>query len=173
MSRVTQRIARVVRYGRTLGHLRHYRGYGVHSPFVYRVVREATMKKREVVEEDRLLYDRLRSLGVNRKRSVQLQNFYSLCGCSEFVIDDEREQKFTDDTMWIVTTKTPAEEIERLVEQTVGSRVVIVIIYPRNNSARYKATRRAIKGHHGLSIDNIGFVALLCNDNREKQHIYI
>ena len=52
-------------------------------------------------------------------------------------------------------------------------KVVVTIVYPRNNSARYKATRRAIGEHHGLSFDNIGFVALLCNDKRQKQHIYI
>lgn len=173
MKRVAQRIARVVRYGRTLGHLRHYRGYGVHSPFVYRVVREAVMQKREVAGDDLSLYERLRSLGVNRRRAVQLQNFYTISGCSRFVVDDEWSASVGDDVMWIVTTATAPEVIEA-IESVVGERkVVVTIVYPRNNSARYKATRRAIRAHHGLSFDNIGFVALLCNDKRQKQHIYI
>ena len=173
MKRVVQRISRAVRYGCTLGHLRHYRGHGVHSPFVYRVVREAVMPKREVVGDDYSLYDTLRSLGVSRKCSAQLQNFFAISGCNSYQVDSEWADKKGDEQMWIITTATKPEVIAELPHNTEHYKSVVTIVYPRNNAARYKATRKAIAEHHGLSIDNINFVALLCNDNREKQHIYI
>lgn len=173
MKRVPQRIARAVRYGRTLGHVRHYRGHGVHSPFVYRIVREVVMRKREIAGEDRALFDILRSMGVSRKRSAQLQNFYALCGCSCYVVDDEWFASKEDGVMWVLSKRAEPAVVAEVVRHAESHKVVVCIVYPRSTSKRYKATRKAISEHRGLSIDSIGFVALMCNDNRQKQHIYI
>ena len=173
MKRVPQRIARAVRYGRTFGHVRHYRGHGVHSPFVYRVVREVVMRKREITGDDRELFDTLRIMGVSRKRSAQLQNLYALCGCGRYVVDDEWFECKEDGAMWIVSKRVDPAMLTEVVRHAESHQVVICIVYPRSNSKRYKATRKAIGEHHGLSIDSIGFVVLMCNDNRCKQHIYI
>ena len=173
MKRVPQRIARAVRYGRTLGHVRHYRGHGVHSPFVYRVVREVVMRKREILGDDKALFVTLRSMGVSRKRSAQLQNFYSMCGCGRYVVDNEWFEQKADGVMWIISKRAEPAMIANVEQMIDGHRMVVCVVYPRSTSKRYKATRRAIGEHHGLSIDSIGFVVLMCNDNRLKQHICI
>ncbi len=170
--KITQRVTRAVRYARTLGHLRHYRGHGVHSPFVYRVVREAAMRKREIISEEQSLYTKLREMGFGHKRSVQIQNFYTICGCDSFVVDQERE-KIDSGTMWIVTTATSPDRIASLTSQVGIVEAVVCIIFPRNSAARYRATKKAIKQHNGLSIDSISFISLHCNDKRIKQHIII
>ena len=53
--------------------VRHFRGHGVYSPFVYQIVRKVFMQKRFLGEE-RALYDRLIALGLSHRRAMQLQN---------------------------------------------------------------------------------------------------
>ncbi len=170
--KIAQKLTRAVRYARTFGHVRHFRGHGVHSPFVYRVVREAAMRKREIIGEDQSLYNQLRTLGISRKRSVQVQNLYTICGCKEFVVDGI-EGSIESGTMWIISAATEPTQITTLTEQVGPAESIICILYPRNSASRYRATRQAIDAHNGLSIDNIGFVSLHCNDKRLKQHIRI
>ena len=62
-----------------LARARFFRGHGVHSPFVYAIVRQVFMKT-ELAEGDRSLYAALRERDVNERRAVQLQNLFIHCG---------------------------------------------------------------------------------------------
>ena len=64
-----------------LSRARYFRGHGVHSPFVYTIVREVFMR-RELLPGDRALYGALLEAGVSRRRAVQLQNLAIHCGLS-------------------------------------------------------------------------------------------
>ena len=72
ISRLTDRLSRA----------RHFRGHGVHSPFVYGLVREAFMFHR-LRDGEHCLYDALRRVGIFHRRAVQLQkakpNLFGLC----------------------------------------------------------------------------------------------
>lgn len=59
--------------------LRHTRGHGIHSPFVYGLVRNALMFGSGPDGADGELYEALRSCGVNRRRAAQLQNLHNYC----------------------------------------------------------------------------------------------
>ena len=52
---------------------RYFRGHGVHSPFVYDIVRSVFMRD-DLLPGRRDLYDALLTAGVSRRRAVQLQN---------------------------------------------------------------------------------------------------
>ena len=89
------------------------------------------------------------------------------------MIDNEWFEQKGDGAMWIITKRAETSMVANVEQMTEGYRMVVCVVYPRSTSKRYKATRRAIAEHRGLSIDSIGFVVLMCNDNRLKQHICI
>ena len=66
-----------------LARARYFRGHGVHSPFVYDIVREVFMR-RELLPGDRSLYRALCGAGVAPRRAVQLQNPAIHCGYATF-----------------------------------------------------------------------------------------
>ena len=53
---------------------RYFRGHGVHSPFVYAVVRQVFMRSRLFPEGATGLYYELLARGISQRRAVQLQN---------------------------------------------------------------------------------------------------
>ena len=60
--------------GNKLSRAKYYHGYGVHSPFVYGLVRKALMSKKLIDGSGSALYDLLRANGVAEKRARQLHN---------------------------------------------------------------------------------------------------
>ncbi len=72
ISRIPIRIAPYLRF-------RHTRGHGIHSPFVYGLVRNALMLGSGSGRPGGELYDALRSCGLNRRRAAQLQNLHNYC----------------------------------------------------------------------------------------------
>ena len=75
-----------------LSRARYFRGHGVHSPFVYTIVREVFMR-RELLPGDRALYGALLEAGVSRRRAVQLQNLAIHCGYATFGLDRRRHTR--------------------------------------------------------------------------------
>ncbi len=65
-----------------LPRIRHWRGHGIHSPFVYRLVREVFTGSGWVGEE-RSMYNILINKGVQRKTARQLQNLATHCDIKE------------------------------------------------------------------------------------------
>lgn len=86
---IRKNIVRAAVYSRTLVRLKHYRGAGVHSPFVYGIVRNAIMKKTPQ-GTDRALFDELRGRGFSRRRAAQLQNLYTFRGFTSAVFAEGR-----------------------------------------------------------------------------------
>lgn len=64
-------------------HVHHWRGHGIHSPFMYGIVRNVFMKSR-VVGPDRRLYEVLRRDGIEQKQAVKIQNLYTHCRMNGF-----------------------------------------------------------------------------------------
>ena len=84
-----------------LARARFFRGHGVHSPFVYAIVRQVFMKT-ELAEGDRSLYAALRERDVNERRAVQLQNLFIHCGYNRFGMN-----RATEADLCIATADTP------------------------------------------------------------------
>lgn len=61
-------------------HIRHLRGHGIHSPFVYSIIREAFMERK--ILGDGRLYRELIEWGVRKKAARQLNNLYVHCSPS-------------------------------------------------------------------------------------------
>ncbi len=154
----------------TLSRVRHYRGHGVHSPFVYALVRNVFMKRREVVGEQTALFrELLARRTVNRRRAVQLQNLYNYCGYTGYsFVGVAGIHPLRDGEIAVLTVACTA--IERMVDEVGESRGVVCVIAPRDSDERLKACRRVVERHTGTSIDNRGYLLLFFNDRLPKQH---
>ena len=71
---------------------RYFRGHGVHSPFVYAIVRQVFMRSAPI-DGDTALYTALKSRGISERRAVQLQNLMIHCGYTSFGIDCADDDK--------------------------------------------------------------------------------
>lgn len=149
-------------------HLRHSRGYGVHSPLLYRIVREA-MIPREVVGFDTALYDALRTRGVGRRTATRLQNLLSLEGFAEWSIDCLAEAG----AMMIATAECSEEQLRAMVTALGEQEGVVCILHPIGKCARRKLCRELIATHRSMSASKPTFTLLISRKDLQKQHINI
>ncbi|UKI38853.1 MAG: hypothetical protein L6V35_05855 [Alistipes putredinis] len=115
---IKRRVAHAVLYGKSLTHIKHYRGFGVHSPFVYGLIRNVFMCK-YITGSDTELYEALLSRGVSQRRARQLQNMMNFCAYKNYVIADEPSDRIdlTGQTLCLVTRNYPQESTEALAEK--------------------------------------------------------
>lgn len=146
-----------------LARARFFRGHGVHSPFVYALVRQVFMKT-ELAGGDRTLYDALRERGVNERRSVQLQNLFIHCGYRRFGMN-----RAADTDLCIATADTPLEQLPHLAETARRQRSTLCIMEPYADAERRDCCGRLTAEHPSTSVDNRGYL-LLFNGPLPKQH---
>ena len=103
---ILQRLYGVMRVGNRLSRARYFRGHGVHSPFVYNVVRQVFMRSTLTVAED-ALYGAMIEAEVPHKRAVQLRNLVEHCSYKSAGIDCGCEGH----DFMVLTLKTPAVEL--------------------------------------------------------------
>ena len=77
--------------GSNIKRARHFRGHGVHSPFVYSVVRQVFMPS-TFIGEKRDLYEALTARDVAQRRARELQNLMEHCHYESFGIDSAINQ---------------------------------------------------------------------------------
>lgn len=146
-----------------LARARFFRGHGVHSPFVYAIVRQVFMKT-DMVEGDRTLYVALKERGVNERRAVQLQNLFLHCGYEGFGLNCA-----TGADLCIATTDVSIERLPQLAEEVRQHGATLCIMNPYANEQRRNCCRRLAAEHPSTSIDNRGYL-LLFNGPLPKQH---
>ena len=146
-----------------LARARFFRGHGVHSPFVYAIVRLVFMKT-ELREGDRSLYAALRERGVNERRAVQLQNLFIHCGYNRFGMN-----RATEADLCIATADTPTDRLPQLAEAARREGATLCIMEPYADVERRNCCRRLAAEHPSTSIDNRGYL-LLFNGTLPKQH---
>lgn len=141
---------------------RYFRGHGVHSPYVYAIVRQVFMQKR-LLGEEHPLYDRLLELGVARRRAVQLDNLVVHCGYESWAVDERREVD-----MIVATLATRYDSLEEYVCYAREQRATLCVMNPYNNAQRWEVCRRLIEEHPSTTVDNRGYL-LFFNNHLPKQ----
>lgn len=141
---------------------RHFRGHGVHSPYVYDIVRQVFMQSK-LMGDDHLLYDRLVALGVPQRRSVQLNNLATHCGYTRWAIDSLEPVD-----MIVATLATTYEHLEEYAAYAREQRATLCIVAPYNNANRWNVCKGLVDGHPSTTVDNRGYL-LLFNNHLPKQ----
>lgn len=148
-----------------LSRARYFRGHGVHSPFVYAIVRRVFMRD-GLLPGDRKVYDALLAAGVPVRRAVQLQNLFIYCGYEAFGLNR------ADTDFCIVTCDFPETETWELVRLAAQTGCTLVLMSPYAGNGRQALCRRIVAGHRGTSVDNRGYL-LVFNNGLPKQHYRI
>lgn len=149
-----------------LARARFFRGHGVHSPFVYALVREVFMR-RTLLDGDTELYARLLEHGLSDERAIQLHNLYHHCGYGSFGIDRAAEAELE-----VLTVAFPAERIAEAAARARETRQTLCIMQPYASRERLALCRRLVEEHPGTSVDNRAYL-LLFNNHLPKQHFKI
>ena len=141
---------------------RYFRGHGVHSPFVYNIVRKVFMQSK-LYTADNALYGELMDKGVAKRRSVQLANLAEHCGYDNWSIDSMEDKK-----MIIATLDICHTELEQYAEYARQRGATLCIITPYNNRERWEVCRRIIDAHPSTTVDNRAYL-LIFNNHLPKQ----
>lgn len=146
---------------------RYFRGHGVHSPFVYSIVRQVFMRSSLIEGGGRQLYEALLSQGVSKRRAVQLQNLALHCGYSAFGMDCASDEMAGND-MVIASAAVGPECLGRMAERARAEGITLCIMSPWLDRRREQACRAIVAEHRCTSIDNRGYL-LLFNNYLPKQ----
>lgn len=144
---------------------RYFRGHGVHSPFVYDLVRRVFMQSK-LLPGDRDLYRTLLAGGVAEGRAIQLQNLMIHCGYAAFGLNCANGE------LCIVTPALSEKEIAVLVRNAAEVGRTVVVMTPYIAPAWQSMCRRLIAAHRSTTIDNRGYL-LIFNNYLPKQHFRI
>ncbi|MBQ5670675.1 MAG: hypothetical protein IIV29_08305 [Tidjanibacter sp.] len=151
---------------------RHSRGYGVHSPFLYKVVREAMMP-RKVATTDTRLRGELVAAGVGGRTATRLQNYLSMVGYTRWAIN--KAEAFTEGTLFVATPDCPHEVVEQMAEMcgVDGTTMATLCVIHHKGKAERVWRRELVEGHKGMSAEKPRFTFLFFNPALPKQHIII
>ncbi len=148
-----------------LKRLRHRKGYGVHSPYVYTLVREVFAKQ----SCDTELYDNLTLLGLKRRHTVEVANFIGSLNANRYAIDP---QNCRDYDVVICTTNQTLIEADRLIEESRERGVILIITSHNSTLARELHFMSVVQNHISTSIDKGGYLILI-NSHLPKQHFIL
>ncbi len=160
---IIQRLYGIRRLGNRLSRIRHFRGHGVHSPFVYAVVREVFMCSKPIAADE--LFESLIASSIPCKRAVQLRNLTTHCGYSRVGIDcDVAGHDFV-----VLSAKFPTDRVGMVAEAARNVGTTLAIVAPYANRERNEVCREIVERHCSTSIDNRGYL-LVFNNHLPKQH---
>lgn len=145
---------------------RYFRGHGVHSPFVYSIVRQVFMSHKPLSAET-ALRDALLAVGVPKRRALELQNLMTYCRYQTFVFDEPSAE------LCIATRALPRSETFQLVRDAGGKGATIVVMEPYADRERERMCGTIVAGHGSTTVDNRGYLLIFNNKYLPKQHFRI
>ncbi len=143
-----------------LARLKHFRGHGVHSPFVYSIVRNVFMTGK-LNPDARSIFDKISSIGIGKRLAIELSNLSLSCNCSTIDIDN-----LSKSGMSICTPNCSDKQIHQLASGAELNGTPIVILEARKHKA---VCEKLIENCHSTSIDRVSYLILL-NNHLPKQH---
>lgn len=146
--------------------MRHFRGHGVHSPYVYALVREVFMARRNTTACDPGFEAAMLEAGLPRRAARELQQIRRRCGCKTWGVDREG------DGMTCLTCAATEDLCRRVLSQARTEGCTVVIVRPYADSGRVRFCDAVIAAHTSTSVDRGSYI-LLFNNHLPKQHFVL
>lgn len=154
---------RLMLLGNALSRVKHRRGHGVHSPFVYSLVRKVFMPNSLDERLGTALYDSLRGAGVAEKSARQLHNLLPHIEGQSYSINE------VECDLSILLADYPTEQLRSAYEDAKMAGVTLAICCPYLSRERQLAVDALIAEHRCTTVDN-GAYTLFFNNRLPKQH---
>lgn len=148
--------------------VRYFRGHGVHSPFVYDIVRQVFMRN-SLMGEEHTLFDALIARNFVKRRALQLQNLFTHCDYRSFSIDDLTNPC----DLCILTEATDEPQTIELATRAARRGTTLALMSPYNGRERADLCRRLAEAHPCTSVDKRGYLLLFSHSDLPKQHYRI
>ncbi|MFI3247922.1 MAG: hypothetical protein R3Y39_02210 [Rikenellaceae bacterium] len=144
--------------------LRHFRGHGVHSPYVYNIVRKVFMRKTLIESDNFELFDVLKSK-MEVALATELQNIATVCGYDKFALNPKGEYEAD---IIICTSQYSDDDIDSLLQKSVKNGTTIAIL----RSALSNTIERQLSEHRSTIITRRKYV-LIFNNHLPKQRFFL
>lgn len=167
---IKQRLYGLGRLPQRLSRMRYFRGHGVHSPFVYSIVRHVFMSSDFLTDDvyyTDVLFGSLLGQQIPRKRALQLVNLCVHCGYREI----SYIHPCAADLMIVPRSVDPAGFPE-YVAAARACGATLAVMDPYMNREREEACRRIVASHTCTTVDNRGYL-LVFNNHLPKQHFQL
>ena len=167
---IKQRLYGLSRLPQRLSRARYFRGHGVHSPFVYSIVRHVFMRSDFLTDDTYYTvtaYGAMLEQHIPHKRAVQLVNLCVHCGYREI----SYSRPCAADLM-IVPQSVEPSEFHNYVATARECGATLAIMDPFMNSERERVCREIIGAHTSTTVDNRGYL-LVFNNHLPKQHFQL
>lgn len=145
-----------------IGRARYFRGHGVHSPYIYAIVRQVFMR-RGLYDESCVLYTELVERGVAKRRAEELTNLVWHCGYKSWSIDVMGRSDII-----FATLDTRYPDLEQYADYARSVGATLCIMNPYNNRERWQTCCRIIDNHPSTTVDNRAYL-LVFNNHLPKQ----
>ena len=140
-----------------LSRARYFRGHGVHSPYIYNIVRQVFMCSK-LSGEEHALYDALQAKGVAKRRAIQLQNLVQHCDYVTWCIDEVSAVPFI-----VATLDTPSEMLSSYATYAREHGATLCVMDPYYNAERWSVCERLIDEHPSTTVDNRAYLLIFNN----------
>lgn len=141
---------------------RYFRGHGVHSPYIYNIVRQVFMCS-TLSGDDTSLYDALMAKGVAKRRAIQLQNLVRHCEYDSWAIDTKISAQ-----LLVATVDTAADMLGDYAAYARENGATLCIMSPYYTAERWEASCGIIDAHPSTTVDNRAYL-LVFNNHLPKQ----
>lgn len=154
---------RLMLLGDRIARIKHRKGHGVHSPFVYGFVRKALMAKTLCEESGTALYDSLIAENMKEKRARELHNLLAYIEGQSYSINE------VEGDLSILLADYPTEQLRSALAKAKAEGVALAICQPYLNRERQNEVKALIDEHRSTTVDNRAYI-LFFNNHLPKQH---
>ena len=154
---------RLMLLGDRIARIKHRKGHGVHSPFVYGFVRKALMAKTLCEGSGTALYDSLIAEGMKEKRARELHNLLAYIEGKSYSINE------VEGDLSILLADYPTEKLREALATAKTEGVALAICQPYLNRERQNEIKVLVSEHRSTTVDNRAYIVLF-NNHLPKQH---
>ena len=146
------------------------RGYGIHSPFAYSVIRYVFGPDSGGIRG--ALFDTLSGSGIRRKTAARIERLYRMCGCENIATDRLRTDADPRRTLFLFSA-AGAEDTPALKAAAGDGGGILCMLNPRKGRLWRELCRQIAEGHDGMGIESRSLMIIFKDKGLNKQHIRV